>query len=267
MSRVSVIIPAYNTEKYIGKCISSILAQTYTDFELIVVDDGSSDKTPKIIDDFAKQDPRVRPIHKFNAGVSAARNTGLNNATGEFVLFVDSDDYIAPTTLERAIAEYDSKHCEIIQFNFCNVKDGVIAKPKKRFNKEGYVPFPLDKWSSVWFSVCYKLVKRSLYEDNNLRFYEWTNQNEDTAMCILLFSYVNGVYCIEDYLYYRISREDSLLHTMSKSDYVKRIKTLFATQEDLKRRNRDPKYSKLIHSMIRHNIRNVILGTYRFKRR
>ena len=92
--KISVIVPVYNTEKYLDRCIQSILAQTYTDFELLLVDDGSTDSSGAICDKYAEQDSRVRVFHKENGGVSSARNQGLDNAKGEWITFVDSDDWV-----------------------------------------------------------------------------------------------------------------------------------------------------------------------------
>lgn len=98
---VSIIVPIYNAEQYISKCIESILAQTYRDFELILVDDGSTDMCGKICDEYAKQDSRVHVIHQENKGVSAARNAGISLAKGEYIMFVDSDDFITENMLEK----------------------------------------------------------------------------------------------------------------------------------------------------------------------
>ena len=93
---VSVIVPVYNVEKYLARCIQSILAQQHTNLEIILVDDGSPDSSGKIIDTFAEKDSRIIPVHKQNGGVSSARNAGLDIASGEYVLFVDADDHIEP---------------------------------------------------------------------------------------------------------------------------------------------------------------------------
>lgn len=100
---VSIIVPVYKVEKFLPKCIESVLNQTYTDFELILVDDGSPDKSPEICDKYAELDKRVVVIHQKNAGVSAARNAGLENAKGEYIGFVDPDDWIAPKMYEQMI--------------------------------------------------------------------------------------------------------------------------------------------------------------------
>ena len=97
---VSIIVPVYNTEKFLHRCIDSILTQTYTDFELLLIDDGSKDSSGTICDEYAAKDVRVRVFHKENGGVSSARNMGLDNARGEWITFVDSDDWIDDNYLE-----------------------------------------------------------------------------------------------------------------------------------------------------------------------
>ena len=109
---VSIIVPVYNSEKYLRKCVDSILAQTFTDFELFLVNDGSTDDSPGICDDYASRDPRIRVIHQVNQGQSVARNNAIARMSGEWVLFCDSDDWIHPESLERlynAAVENDTK--------------------------------------------------------------------------------------------------------------------------------------------------------------
>lgn len=101
--KVSVIVPIYNVEKYIGKCILSIIEQTYKNIEIILVDDGSLDDSGNIADEYATRDNRIKVIHKANAGVSAARNSGLDAATGDFVCFSDGDDYVMPNYVEHLL--------------------------------------------------------------------------------------------------------------------------------------------------------------------
>lgn len=108
MPKISVIVPVYNTEKYLHRCIDSILAQTFTDFELLLIDDGSKDNSGKICDEYAVKDSRVRVFHKENGGVSSARNLGLDNALGEWVTFVDSDDWIEKNALVALINKCDA---------------------------------------------------------------------------------------------------------------------------------------------------------------
>src|SRR5690606_22590995 len=100
MPKVSVIIPVYNTENYLRECLDSILAQTFTDFEVLLINDGSTDSSGKICDEYAEKDSRIKVFHKENGGVSSARNLGLDNAKGEWICFVDSDDEILQDALQ-----------------------------------------------------------------------------------------------------------------------------------------------------------------------
>jgi glycosyltransferase involved in cell wall biosynthesis len=121
---VSIIIPAYNVEKYIEKCLLSILEQTYTNIEIIVVDDGSTDNTGQLIDNVSQQDSRVRVIHKKNAGVSAARNSGIEISTGDYLVFVDGDDYIAQDYIEYMLSLIENTDSEFCLSKCCYTKSG-----------------------------------------------------------------------------------------------------------------------------------------------
>lgn len=111
---ISVIVPIYNAEKYLHRCIKRILAQDYTDYELLLIDDGSIDNSATICDEFAKYDNRIRVFHKENGGVSSARNWGLDKAIGEYIMFVDSDDYMLPGMLEVMLSTLESKKADLV---------------------------------------------------------------------------------------------------------------------------------------------------------
>ena len=115
---ISVIVPVYNIEAYLRKCIDSILAQTYTNLEIILVDDGSTDNSGEICNEYAAKDARIRVIHKGNGGLSSARNTGIDIATGKYIGFVDSDDYLAPDMYEKLLGAIVNNHADI---SVCNV--------------------------------------------------------------------------------------------------------------------------------------------------
>ena len=115
---VSIIIPVYNVEPYLPRCVESILAQTYTDWELILVDDGSPDRCPEMCDAYAASDKRIKVIHKVNGGLSDARNHGLDAATGDYILFVDSDDYIHPHMLQTMTRLAKEKDADIVQCSY-----------------------------------------------------------------------------------------------------------------------------------------------------
>ena len=118
MTRISVIVPVYNVEKYLSRCVDSILNQTFTDFECILVDDGSPDNCGKICDEYAKKDKRVKVIHKQNGGLSDARNTGLDIAGGEYIYFLDSDDYVEYNLLEKLNDTICVCNAEMIVFGY-----------------------------------------------------------------------------------------------------------------------------------------------------
>lgn len=117
MPEISIIVPVYNVEKYLEQCIDSILTQTFEDFELILVDDGSPDKCPEICDEYAQKDDRVRVIHKENGGVSSARNAGMKLACGEYILFCDSDDYVSPLWCELMLNAARSHPLSLVSCN------------------------------------------------------------------------------------------------------------------------------------------------------
>ena len=117
MDKISVVVPVYNVEKYLRKCIDSIINQTYKNLEIILVDDGSPDKCGEICDEYAKKDNRVKVIHKKNAGVSSARNDGIDNATGEYIIFVDSDDWLEDNAIEIMVDKLNEYDYDCV---FCN---------------------------------------------------------------------------------------------------------------------------------------------------
>ena len=123
---ISVIVPVYNVEAYLRQCLDSIAAQTYTNFECVVIDDGATDSSGSICDEFQERDPRFRVIHKQNEGLGAARNDGLENSKGDYILFVDSDDYILPETLETALGGFSGGQYDWVCFGFA--REGADGK-------------------------------------------------------------------------------------------------------------------------------------------
>lgn len=114
MEKISVIVPVYQAEQYVNRCVDSILTQTHTNLEIILIDDGSTDRSRQICDEYARQDQRVKVIHKKNAGVAAARNAGLDVATGTYLAFVDSDDYIDPDMYEKMMGKAVQYDCDLV---------------------------------------------------------------------------------------------------------------------------------------------------------
>ena len=118
MPTISVIIPVYKVERYLDACVASVVGQTYPDLEIILVDDGSPDNCPALCDAWAAKDTRIRVIHRSNGGLSAARNSGLDVCTGDYIAFVDSDDRLGPETLERALRAQQRSGADLVLFHY-----------------------------------------------------------------------------------------------------------------------------------------------------
>ena len=114
MKKISVIIPVYNVEKYLYRCVDSVLGQTYYNIEVILIDDGSTDSSPEICDEYQKRDKRVKVIHKKNSGAASSRNIGLSSAKGDYIAFIDSDDYIELDMYENMMKINEEYNCDIV---------------------------------------------------------------------------------------------------------------------------------------------------------
>lgn len=207
---ISVIVPVYKAEKYLRRCIDSILAQTYTDFELLLIDDGSPDRSGEICDEYAKQDSRVRVFHKPNGGVSSARNLGLDNAKGDWITFVDADDYIHSDFLTE-YAKYNDVDLVVGSFEVVGTDEKWTA-----ILSDSYYDF--DSFRSVFIDLVLrinfttpwcKFFKRNLLKD--LRFDEKVISGEDT---IFVLKYINVIKNLRTnscpYYFYDRSNPDGL---------------------------------------------------------
>ncbi|RBP03157.1 glycosyltransferase [Rossellomorea aquimaris] len=208
---ISIIVPVYNVEPYINKCIDSILAQTFTDFELILVNDGSPDNCGRICDEYANKDSRIKVIHKENGGLSEARNVGLDTARGNYIGFVDSDDWIEPDMYELLHSISENNKCDIasctsiIHYNDKVVKNGL--HPLTIYNKEEALKTMLI--GKLYDEVVWtKLIKRDLIRD--IRFPVGLIY-EDTAFTYKLIHKAEKVCCIGQAKYHYIKRENSTM--------------------------------------------------------
>lgn len=164
---ITVVVPVYNVENYIKKCVESILNQTYRKLEIILVDDGSTDKSGEICDEFSVIDSRIKVIHKKNGGLSDARNAGLKIATGNYVTFVDSDDYIAVDMYRTMIEAMNRNKAEIGVCGIGYITNGVIREisclPAEKVYKEDAL-ITYFSTNDLNTSVCNKIFKRTLFE-------------------------------------------------------------------------------------------------------
>ena len=134
MPTVSVIIPVYKVERYLDACVESVIGQTYTDLEILLVDDGSPDCCPAMCDVWAEKDPRIRVIHRKNGGLSAARNTGIEAASGKFLIFTDSDDRMEPDAVRRAVEAQRKYDADLVLYNLTYVDEENRPLPQPDFS-------------------------------------------------------------------------------------------------------------------------------------
>lgn len=213
---ISVIVPVYNAEKYLHRCVDSILSQTYTDLELLLIDDGATDRSGQICDEYATRDSRVHVFHKDNGGVSSTRNFGLSLAQGEWITFVDSDDWIEPDVYERVLKHAIEVNADICCYDFKIIypdKVEYLCTPEISTTKEAF----LNRWLRYDLtSLCAMLVKKDIYERHHLRC-PISNYCEDFHLTTRLLFYAKKItkisYC--GYNYNRLN-ESSLVNNLSE---------------------------------------------------
>lgn len=212
---ISVIVPVYNVEKLLDKCIKSIQAQTYSNIEIILVDDGSKDSCPQMCDLYANEDKRIQVIHKKNGGLSSARNAGIDEARGEFLLFVDSDDYI-DKELCKTVVNCMTEKVDIVSFRFRRVYDDGQEEIKCTGKKITVSNPQLFKnyisRKDFTHMVCDKMFRTSLF--NDLRFMEG-RLAEDLAISYMLFGKTRKVVALDKCYYNYYFRTNSIMGTGS----------------------------------------------------
>lgn len=217
---ISIIVPVYNVEKYISKCINSIIEQTYTNIEIILVDDGSPDNCPQICDEFAKKDKRIRVLHKANGGLSAARNYGIDNANGKYICFIDSDDFISNDYIEILFKLIKKYNVEISVINYAMIEDGKVVDKKeeyaiseKKINQEQAI-IELLKKDGIKDFAWNKMYDISLFEDIR---YPYNRKMEDMGTTYKLFLKAKGIAISNQKKYFYVQRKDSILHDLNEN--------------------------------------------------
>ena len=216
MPEISIIVPVYNVEKYIKRCIDSILAQTFSDFELILVDDGSKDASGKICDGYAEKDARIRVLHQKNGGVSAARNAALELVRGRYVMFADSDDFVHAQWCERMHAAIVHNPDAWINCNMASVTlQGEVCPRMKVESCERWIPtsvYALYR-GSIAGSPCNKIYDAEIIRSDHLRFNETYKIGEDTDFNMRYYKHCKNPLLIAEPLYSYYQNEESASHT------------------------------------------------------
>ena len=226
---ISIIIPVYNAEKYLRRCIESVLSQSFTDFELILVDDGSKDKSPQFCDEYASQDTRVRVIHKANGGVSAARNDGLDIAKGEYITFIDSDDWVERDYLST-LSNY--RDYDIVFFSHRLIyEDGYISEflfEAKEGDKQNIWEIVASLRKNAVGSNFYgytwnKMFRRDIIEKYKIRFIEGLRISEDEVYTLDYCTHAKSIKVLPLCLYNYSVLGTGLTATKNSADEYKKL--------------------------------------------
>jgi glycosyltransferase involved in cell wall biosynthesis len=203
-SLVSIIVPIFNSEKFLDKCIESILAQTYKKFELILIDDGSIDKSIEICIKYTNKDDRVKILREVNSGPSVSRNIGIDNAKGSLITFIDSDDYIESTMLEKMVRGL-SESCDLVMCGYAAIylNKNINRQP---FSRKIPLDYLLDEFSDLYEKlliqyVWNKMYKMDIIKNNNIRFDTKTSRGEDMLFNLEYLQKCKYINFIEDILY------------------------------------------------------------------
>ena len=220
---LTVVIPVYNVEKYLNRCLESILIQEWKNYDIIMVDDGSTDRSPQICDDYVKACDFISVIHKENGGLSDARNTGLSQAKGEYVYFPDSDDWLEPDTFIALAEALESQKFDIISFNREFIKgeeDVIISDPVENQVFEGKDAFVhMLKHSYITGFANDKIYRKSLFVDHDILFPKG-KYYEDLGTNYKLFLSAKKVYATnQKYYHYLIDNPDSITQSWNEKKF------------------------------------------------
>ena len=218
MPKISIIVPLYKAERYLRRCVESIIHQTYTDWELLLIDDGSPDGSGRICDEYADGDARIRVFHKENGGVSSARNLGLENVHGEYVTFVDSDDMIDTRTLDICISQCELFGLDMLQFSFSrNVADLGSAENFEPgiFTNQEYVK-KTNLLKCVWGTV----VRSNILHRNHIKFDEEMKLAEDQLFVFSCIEQSKKIMRIPNVLYYYYDNPSSATNNEQYKDLI-----------------------------------------------
>lgn len=244
---ISIIVPVYNVEKYIDRCMTTLLGQTYKNIEVILVDDGSPDGCPKLCDEYAKKDSRVKVVHKENGGLGYARNSGLDIATGEYIAFVDSDDYVTEDMCEKLMSAAMKYNADIVYGGIFYDENGVIKRRPgvqqpvvwkgdevKEFLLDLIAMKPEEKQDTIIeVSVWKAIFRKKIFDDYNIRFVsEREFISEDIIFNIDYISKACSVVLIPKPVYYYCTNPNSL----SKSFRVDRFERTKIMYFEIKRK-------------------------------
>lgn len=216
MKLISVIVPIYNVEKFLDRCVESIVKQTYSNLEIILVDDGSPDLCPILCEQWAEKDKRIKVIHKCNGGLSDARNCGLINATGEYILFVDSDDYLALDACETLLQGMISEEVSFVVGASAEVREGKqsIARhsaiiDRKEYEAREFIITAIK--NNEWYAPAWLNLYRKSYLIDNQLLFKKGRFFEDMEILPRMYLQADKIVYVDHVFYYYMIRENSIM--------------------------------------------------------
>ena len=229
--KFSIIVPVYNVEKFLAKCLDSVINQDFDDYEIIAVNDGSSDSSADILDEYAKKNDKIKVINQANKGLGGARNTAIENACGDYLVFVDSDDFICFDMLSQIASILNENLLDILVFDCIqvDVNGNFLTIFSHNFDNISYVTLTQKEFMTFEPSTWSKIYKRSLFINNNIRFPErlWY---EDLATVYRLVPFANKIGYLKKPLYYYVQQPGSITHSANTTRMMEII-TAFDTLE------------------------------------
>lgn len=237
MPRFSVVVPVYNAQKYLEKCINSVLTQSFGDLELILVDDGSPDGSGQLCDRFSEKDNRVKVIHQQNQGHITARMNGVKAATGEYILFLDSDDWFLPEAMQTVNRGVERFGCDMLLFRL--ERGGVpcadfFGGEQEEISKADYYTVNLD--SSALNSLVIRAVKLSLFDNVDISGFRHFINSEDLLLSLQLVRQAKKISCLSQVLYFYRENENGITATFNKNalnEFVESRSVLWAEIQKL----------------------------------
>jgi glycosyltransferase involved in cell wall biosynthesis len=269
--KISFIIPVYNAEKYLAQCVDSILNQSYSNLEVILVDDGSTDSSGSICDNYANQYSTVKTIHKKNGGVASTRNTGIKEASGDYIFFIDNDDWIDGKIMSGLVDIIKKTNVDVIINKYYIVGNNEISRGNE-FIKEEFINnkslrdvLTYFKESRINLMAPWEyVIKRSIIVDNNLFFNTDQNGVDDSCFTPILFCHCKSFYLNNEPIYYWRQRSDSQGSTHKKHEYIlKMISVVTSLNNYLKSINEDYRKDYIYFSMYK-NIFSVVGEYYNY---
>lgn len=253
--KISIIVPVYKVEAYLDKCVESLVGQTYSNIEIILVDDGSPDACPKKCDDWASKDGRIKVIHKENGGLSDARNAGIELATGEYLLFVDSDDYIDLDSCEAFIKIADKTKADIVVGEAIQETPTGIVEMKRTNLVEGRVYTNTEFIEKAikareWYApACFSLYRRNMYKENHLEYAKGL-LHEDMEMLPRVYFAAKTVSYLHKKFYHYVDREGSIMSTEKKEVNGRDLIKIYSEWKDMFDKEENPELQRLLYGFL-----------------